>query len=79
MAKPIIYTTPTCTYCKMVKAFFIQNNVEFEEKNVVADMEAQREMIEKTGQMGVPVTDFGDEIIIGFDKSKFEEKTSAGK
>ena len=77
MTKPVIYTTPSCTYCKMAKAFFIQNNIDFEEKNVVTDMNAQREMIMKTGQLGVPVTDFGDEIVIGFDKRKFEEKASA--
>ena len=58
----------------MAKAFFIENGVEFEEKNVATDMEAQKEMIHKSGQMGVPVIDFGDEIIIGFDKSKFQEK-----
>jgi len=77
MTKPIIYTTPSCVYCKMAKAFFIENGVEFEEKNVATDMEAQKEMIHKSGQMGVPVIDFGDEIIIGFDKSKFQEKIAA--
>ena len=61
----------------MAKAFFIENGVEFEEKNVATDMEAQKEMIHKSGQMGVPVIDFGDEIIIGFDKSKFQEKIAA--
>ena len=74
MTKPIIYTTPSCAYCKMAKAFFIENNVEYEEKNVATDMDAQKEMIEKSGQMGVPVIDFGDEIIIGFDKKRFQEK-----
>jgi len=77
MTKPIIYSTPSCSYCKMAKAFFIQNGVEYEEKNVASDMEAQQEMIHKSGQLGVPVTDFGDEIVIGFDKRKFEEKIAA--
>ena len=72
--KPVIYTTPSCVYCKFAKALFIENNVEYEEKNVALDMEAQREMIQKSGQLGVPVTDFGDEIVIGFDKRKFLEK-----
>ena len=79
MTKPVIYTTPSCSYCKMAKAFFIQNNVEYDEKNVATDMEAQQEMIQKSGQLGVPVTDFGDEIVIGFDKGKFEEKVGATK
>ena len=61
----------------MAKAFFIENGVEYEEKNVATDMEAQKEMIQKSGQMGVPVIDFGDEVIIGFDKSKFQEKIAA--
>ncbi len=77
MTKPIIYTTPSCSYCKLAKALFIENNVEYEEKNVAVDMEAQHEMIHKSGQLGVPVTDFGDEIIIGFDKRKFLEKIGA--
>lgn len=70
---PIIYTTPTCAYCKMAKAFFIQNNINYIEKNVVADEAAREEMIKKSGQLGVPVTDFGKEIVIGFDKQKFKE------
>lgn len=61
----------------MAKAFFIENDVEYIEKNVATDMEAQKEMIHKSGQMGVPVIDFGDEVIIGFDKSKFQEKITA--
>ena len=79
MTKPVIYTTPSCTYCRMAKAFFIENHVEYEEKNVATDMEAQHEMIRKSGQLGVPATDFGDEIIIGFDKRKFQEKVGVAK
>jgi len=74
---PTIYTTPTCAYCKMAKAFFIQNNIKFEEKNVATDAAAREEMIQKSGQLGVPVTDFGKEIVIGFDKGKFEELAGA--
>lgn len=77
MTKPVIYSTPSCVYCRMAKAFFIENGVEFEEKNVASDIIAQQEMIRKSGQFGVPVTDFGDEIVIGFDKKKFQEKIGA--
>jgi len=52
----------------------IENNIEYEEKNVAEDRAALEEMVEKSGQMGVPVTDFGDEVVIGFDKGKFSEK-----
>ena len=79
MTKPVIYTTPSCVYCRMAKAFFIENKVEYEEKNVATDMEAQQDMIQKSGQLGVPVIDFGDEIVIGFDKRKFKEKIGTTK
>ncbi|MEM2908327.1 MAG: Uxx-star family glutaredoxin-like (seleno)protein [Candidatus Hadarchaeales archaeon] len=63
-----IYTTPTCPYCAMAKAFLRENGVEFEEINVAGDVSAAVEMIQKSGQMGVPVLDIGGEIIVGFDR-----------
>ncbi len=73
-----IYTTPTCVYCQMTKEFFRANNVEFEELDVASNEEAAKEMIEKTGQMGVPVIiinkdDNSEEIIIGFQKERLAE------
>ncbi|MGC8812153.1 MAG: glutaredoxin family protein [Candidatus Aenigmatarchaeota archaeon] len=67
MKKVKIYTTPTCPYCEMAKTFFRENNVEFEEIDVSSDREAAMEMIEKSGQMGVPVIEIDDKIIVGFD------------
>ncbi len=71
-----IYTTPYCHYCKMTKEFLSQNNVQYTEKNVATDKDAAEEMIEKTHQMGVPVTVISDEkgehIIIGFDEEGFK-------
>jgi len=72
MKNVIIYTTQTCVYCKMAKEYFIENNIEYEEKDVAIDSEASEEMIKKTGQLGVPVIDIDGEIIIGFDKEKIE-------
>jgi glutaredoxin-like YruB-family protein len=75
MAKKVaIYTTPTCTYCRMTKEFFKENNVQYEEYNVDIDATRRQEMVDKSGQMGVPViaveTNDGDEqIIVGFDKT----------
>lgn len=69
-----IYTTPTCHFCQMSKEFFKANNVQYTEYNVAADLEKRQEMIEKSGQMGVPVVFIGDEMIIGFDKKKFESE-----
>ncbi len=63
-----IYTTPTCVYCKMAKEYFTANNVEYTELNVATDEEARNAMMEKSGQMGVPVIDVGGSIVIGFDQ-----------
>jgi len=68
MAKVTIYTTPTCVYCKMTKAFFKENNVQYEEKDVSIDRAATDEMIKKSNQMGVPVIDIDGQILVGFDK-----------
>lgn len=70
MANVSIYTTPTCGYCKMAKEFFAENNIEFNEYDVAADAEKRTEMIEKSGQMGVPVITVDEELIVGFDKEK---------
>lgn len=71
MDKPVtIYSTPTCHFCQMAKEFFSANNVSYTEHNVAADMEKRQEMIDRSGQMGVPVIFVGDEMIVGFDKEK---------
>jgi glutaredoxin-like YruB-family protein len=67
MKKVIIYTTPTCVFCKMAKKFFNIHNVEYEERDVLSDLKAREEMFEKSGQMGVPVIDIEGEIVVGFD------------
>lgn len=68
MPKITIFTTPTCVYCKAAKAFFKENNVAYEEKDVSTDAKARDEMIAKSNQMGVPVILLGDEVVVGFDK-----------
>lgn len=73
MDKITIYTTPTCVYCKMTKAFFREHNVPYEEKNVATDATARDEMIAKSRQMGVPVILLGDEVIVGFDKPALQK------
>ena len=73
MTKVTIYTTPTCVYCKMTKAFFKENNVQYEEKDVSTDRAAIDEMVQKSGQMGVPVIDIDGQIIVGFDQAKLSE------
>lgn len=68
MPKITIYTTPTCVYCKMTKAFFKEHNVQYEEKDVTTDDKAREEMVQKSQQMGVPVIDIDGQILVGFDK-----------
>lgn len=70
MKNVTIYTTNTCGYCKMAKDFFVSKGVSYIEYNVGTDLERRKEMIEKSGQMGVPVIFVGEEIIVGFDKSR---------
>lgn len=64
--KVIIYSTPTCHYCVLAKEYFHQNNIEFTEFNVAENPVARTEMVQKTGQLGVPVIDIDGEIVIGF-------------
>ena len=59
-----IYTTKTCGYCKATKAFLTEHTVPFTEIDVGADQEKAREMIEVSGQMGVPVIVIGDEFFV---------------
>jgi len=71
--KVTIYSTPTCHYCNMAKDFFKANNVQYTEYNVAEDAEKRNEMVDKSGQMGVPVIYIGDELIIGFNEGKLKE------
>ena len=70
MATPsvTIYSTPTCHFCHMAKEFFTQNHTAYTDYNVATDLEKRREMVEKTGQLGVPVIDVGGQIVVGFDE-----------
>ncbi len=68
-----IYTTTHCPYCVMAKEFFKKNNVKYTEVNVEEDDKAAEEMIEKSGQMGVPVIDVDGKIIVGFNRPALEK------
>ncbi len=74
MAKSVtVFSTTTCPWCVKVKEFLKQNNVKYTEKNVGEDQEAADYMIEKTGQMGVPVTEIDGKFIVGFDVSSLKK------
>ena len=70
MKNVTIYTTQTCGYCKMAKDYFAEQGVSYAEYNVGTDLEKRKEMIEKSGQMGVPVITIDDEVVVGFDKAR---------
>jgi len=70
MTKAILYSTPSCTYCKVAKDFFNKNGVEYIEHNVAVDEEALNDMVSKSNQMGVPVIDIDGEIFVGFNQSQ---------
>lgn len=78
MAQPTvtIYSTPTCHFCHAAKDFFTENHVQFADHNVATDLEKRKEMVEKSGQMGVPVIDIGGEIVIGFDEPRLRQLLS---
>ena len=68
-----IYSTPTCHFCHMAKDFFTENHVNFTDYNVSTDLEKRKEMIDKSGQMGVPVIYVGDELVVGFDEDRLRD------
>ena len=68
-----IYSTPTCHFCHMAKEFFKENNIAFTDFNVASDIEKRKEMVEKSGQMGVPVIQIDNDLIVGFNKPKIVE------
>lgn len=68
-----IYSTPTCHFCHMAKEYFTEKGVSFINYDVASDLAKRQEMIEMTGQMGVPVIKIADDVIIGFDKPKIAQ------
>lgn len=68
-----VYSTPACLWCKRAKEFLTEKGVKFEDIDVSTDHEAAHEMVEKSGQMGVPVIDIDSEIIVGFNRDAVEK------
>lgn len=68
-----IYSTPSCHFCHMAKDYFTENNVEFTDHDVATDLDKRKEMMDMTGQMGVPVIKIGEDVVVGFDEAKVKE------
>lgn len=79
MKKVTIYSTPTCHFCVMAKEYFKANSVSYEEIDVASNAEKRKEMIDKSGQLGVPVIDINGEIVIGFNKTKLARLLDIGQ
>lgn len=79
-----VYSTPTCPYCKMAKEYFKEQSIAFEDIDVAADQDQAKTMIEKSGQMGVPVivvpqdmsSSGAEEVVVGFDREKLAQLLS---
>lgn len=67
-----VYSTPSCIYCNMVKKYLETKHVPYENIDVSEDMASAAELVEKSGQRGVPVIDFDGTIIVGFDKNRID-------
>lgn len=68
-----IYSTPTCHFCHMAKEYFNQNGIAYTEHDVASDLEKRKEMVEKSGQMGVPVILIDDTLTVGFDQARIAQ------
>ena len=72
--KPVtIYSTPTCHFCQMAKEYFKAEGIDYTEFDVASDLEKRKEMVARSGQMGVPGISIGNDFIVGFNKPKIME------
>ena len=71
--KVLIYSTPICPYCHQTKDYLNEKKIKFIDFDVAADSAKAQEMIDKSGQMGVPVLDIEGEIIVGFEKERIDK------
>jgi len=67
-----VYSTPTCPYCVKAKEYLKSKNIDFIDYDVSNDREKAMEMIELSGQRGVPVINIDGTIILGFDREKID-------
>ena len=76
--KVVMFSTPTCAWCRRAKRYFTENRVPFKEVNIERDASAARDVQKKTGQTGVPVIKIGHKWIVGFDRPAIERELSRG-
>lgn len=69
----ILFTTPSCSYCRTAKKYLRQRGIRFKDVDVSKDQRAAKDMVRKSGQQGVPVIDIGGKVIVGFDRPKIDK------
>ena len=73
MKKVTVHSTPTCHYCTLAKEYFDEHKIKYEAYDVASNMEKRREMMEKSGQLSVPVITIDKEVVVGFDRSRLAQ------
>jgi len=71
--KVVIYSTPTCPYCKRAKEYLSRKGISYTDIDVAQDREKAKEMIQKSGQMGVPVITIDNEVVVGFNQALLDK------
>ena len=74
MARVVLFSTSTCSWCRRAKRYFKEQGVPFKEINVERDQQAARDIVRKTGQRGVPVIKIGSSWIVGFDRNRIDRE-----
>lgn len=67
-----VYSTPTCTWCNTLKSYLKERKIQFRDIDVSVNQKAAEQMVNKSGQQGVPLTDIDGQIIVGFDKKRID-------
>ncbi len=71
--KVVIYSTPTCPYCKRAKEYLSRKGISYTDIDVAQDKEKAKEMTQKSGQMSVPVIIIDDKIVVGFNQVQLDK------
>ena len=72
-----VYSTPTCPWCRKAKEYLQQKGVQYEDLNVAEQRDKLQEMVDLSGQRGVPVIKVDDEVIVGFNQAKIDQALAA--
>ncbi len=68
----VVFSTPTCSWCRKVKDYLKKNGLIYKDIDVSRDLAAQRDMIRKSGQQGVPQLWINNNPVVGFDRDKID-------